>query len=183
MTKTLLALLIVVLALVLAVCGISVYMRISMRHLGFLTSSDVDKLLAMVREEQKSAQAEGCSFPIDTSSLGDQKQEEQMLRVASLLDLYYGQFSRAAGNIEDLDALGRHNHDLQRNVDDLKSHCAILANSDGGTAASCSVRKPVIAAFPDILRSAPPTERFYVIGSNEVLFIPAPKCRAMPAAK
>jgi hypothetical protein len=183
MRKILLVLLIVFLALVLAVCGINVYMRISMSHLGFLTPSDVDKLLTMVHEVQKNAEAEGCSFPIDTSSLGDQQREQQMLRVDSLLVLYYAEFNRSASSIEDLDALGRLNRDLQGNVNDLKNHCVISVNSDGKTVASCGVGKPAISAFPEILRNAPSTERFYEIGSNEVLFIPAPKCRALPSTK
>lgn len=158
------------------VCGFIAYMNISLKHVGFLTPGTADKLIAIVNEEVKKAQANGCGFPIDTSSLGDQNREEQMLQVASLSIFYFAQFNQSPGRIEDLGKLGQLNPKFQGNVNELVDHCVIYRYSNGATVVSCGIRKPVIEVVISKLRSEKDTERFYRIESGEALFIPAPKC-------
>ena len=183
MNKRLIALLIVVLILAIGACGFIAYMKISLKHVEFLTPSAVDKLIAMVNKEVKKAQANGCGFPIDTSSLGDLNREEKMLQVASLSNFYFAQFNQSPGRIEDLRKLGQLNPKFQDNVNELVDHCVIYEYANGATVVSCGIRKPASEVVIGKLRSEADTERFYRIDSGEALFIPAPKCVPPTPAK
>src|ERR1035438_3533273 len=104
MSKQSRALLVVLLVLVIGTVALIAYVRASIHHLEFLTTSDVKVLISAANEARAAvAQNKACLFTIDESSVGDKKQEAEMLYIAAMLNLYRAKFGVAARNLEELD--------------------------------------------------------------------------------
>lgn len=152
------------------------YVRASIHHLGFLTKSDVEKLVSAASEARiATLENKACLFDIDESSVGDKGRETEMLYVAAMLDLYRAKFGVAAHNIDELDNLPELNQQSRAGSHLWKKDCYVHA-SEGATIVSCGNQKPSDLDIAEFAAVTGNVERFYKLGRSEVLYIPSPKC-------
>jgi hypothetical protein len=177
MSKRSRALLVVVLTLATGVVGFIAYVRASIHHLGFLTTSDVKVLLSAANEARAEvAQNKACLFSIDESSVGDKKQEAEMLYIAAMLDLYRAKFGVAARSLGDLDRLRDFQQRSRLDTRRLQEDCYVYIDPSSASVVTCRGEKPSDIELARVMRTAEYVQRFYRLGESEVLYIPAPKC-------
>jgi hypothetical protein len=159
------------------VMGLVFYVRASIHHLGFLTTSDVERLLSAANEAHAvAAQNKACLFTIDESSLGDKGHEAEMLYVAAMLDLYKAKLGVAARSLADLDKLRDFNQSNRLDRRRLQKDCAVYVDPSGATVVSCVGSKPSTTELARLASGAEYVQKFYRLGQGEVLYIPAAKC-------
>ena len=79
MRKLIRAVVIVLLVLATAAIGFIAYVRMSIQHVGFFTTSDVKVLMEAANEARAAVeQNKTCVLPIDESSIGNRKQEAEI---------------------------------------------------------------------------------------------------------
>lgn len=168
---------IVLLLLVAGVVGFIAYVRVSIHRLGFLTTSDVKVLMAAANEARAAVeQNKACVLPIDESSVGNRREEAEMLYVAAMLDLYRAKFGVAARDLRDLDRLRDFDQNNRLDKRRLEKDCAVYVDPGGATVVSCGGSKPSTTDLAKLVSGAEYVQKFYRLGVSEALYIPAPKC-------
>jgi hypothetical protein len=166
---------IVLLVLATGIVGFIAYVRTSIHHLGFLTTSDVKVLMTAASEARAAVeQNKACVLPIDESSMGNRKQEAEMLYVAAMLDLYQAKFGVAARSLADLDRLRDRNSKLDWRR--LEKDCSLYVDSSGASVVTCGGSRPSSVELAKLISGAEYMQKFYRVGGSEALYIPAPKC-------
>ncbi len=167
------------LGLVLAAVGLGAYLRWSLRHMHIELplAGLLNRLLPQAEIIAIAAGSHGaCSSAVDKSSIGDRETEAEMSYVAAMPDLYKSKFGSAPSSMSDLGKLPAFEHADALNNRSFSRDCSIYFGQSGSFAVSCGRSRPSgpdVAAF---IRTAPPMQKFYMVGKNEILYIPVPKC-------
>jgi hypothetical protein len=167
------------LGFVLAVVGLGAYVRWSLRHMHIELPSAglVNRLLPQAEIVAIAAGGHGaCSSAVDQSSIGDRETEAEMSYVAAMPDLYKTKFGSAPSSMSDLQKLPEFEHADALNNRSFSRDCSIYFDQGASFAVSCGrsrPSKPDLAAF---MRTAPSVQKFYMVGKNEILYVPVPKC-------
>jgi hypothetical protein len=168
---------IVLLVLLIGGVGFIAYVRASIHHLGFLTTSDVKVLMSAANEARAAVEHnKSCVLPMDESTKGDRRQEAEMLYIAAMLDLYRAKFGVAARSLSDLDRLRDFDQNSRLDKRRLEKDCFVYVDPSGASVVSCGGSKPSSAGLAKLVPGAEYVQRFYRVGKSEVLYIPVPKC-------
>jgi hypothetical protein len=167
------------LILVLAAVGLGAYVRWSLRrmHIEFPLAGLVNRVLPQARIIAVAAGSHGtCSSTVDQSSIGDREMEAEMRYVAAMPELYKTKFGSAPLSMPDLKKLPEFEHADALNNRSFSRDCSIYFDPGGSFAVSCgrsTPSRPDVAAFT---RTAPSTQKFYMVGKSEILYTPVPMC-------
>ena len=119
---------------------------------------------------------EKCSFAIDSSSIGNRETEAEMSFVATMPGLYRTRFGSAPSAISDLSKLPEFERPDSLNGHAFLRDCSLYAGPAGAFAVSCGRSRPSAPDIAAFVRSAPPVQKFNMLGSSEILYVPPPKC-------
>ncbi len=167
------------LGLVLAAVGLGAYVRWSLRHMHIELplAGLLNRLLPQAEIIAIAAAGHGaCSSAVDQSSLGDRETEAEMSYVATMTGLYGAKFGSSPSSMSDLKKLPEFEHADALNHRSFSRDCSIYPDQSGSFAVSCGRSRPSVPNVAAFMRTAPSMRKFYMVGKNEILYIPVPKC-------
>jgi hypothetical protein len=99
-----------------------------------------------------------------------------MSYVAAMPELYKSKFGRAPSSMSDLKKLPEFEHADALNEHSFSRDCSIYSDQGASFAVSCGRSRPSKIELAAFMRTAPSVQKFYMVGENEILYIPVPKC-------
>jgi hypothetical protein len=154
--------------------GSALYVRWSLRHMRL--DLDLRGLSSRLGLVEALTGHSPCIASSDPGSLGDREKEAEMSYIATMPDLYKSRFGVPPSNIADLNRLPEFETANRLNNREFENDCSIYFDHSASFAVSCGPTKPSSQDLAAFLYNAPFVRRFYRIGNNEVLYVPAPKC-------
>jgi hypothetical protein len=117
-----------------------------------------------------------CAPNIDRTSLGRRELEGEMSYVAAMSELYSNQFGKAPGSLHDLEKIPEFASANSLNGRAFERECSLYASPTNSFIVSCGSAQLSGTEAEGFMEHATPTQKFYLLGKSEILYVPAPSC-------
>ena len=117
-----------------------------------------------------------CAPKIDPTSLGRREFEAEMSYIAAMSEIYKKQFGKMPASLRDLARIPEFANANSINSREFERECSLYASPGDSFVVSCGPAQLSRKEAERFMEHAMQTQKFYLLGNSEILYVPAPRC-------